>query len=59
MKQFPARDGAIAVDYGFEILANVSQKNTAFSWIYDIASRTIRCKTAGGPQVSSSRIAAS
>ena len=41
VKQFATNDSSTAVDYGFEILANISQQSTAFSWIYDIANRTI------------------
>lgn len=34
-----------AIDYGFDILENISQKSTEFSWIYDITNRTIYYKT--------------
>lgn len=51
VKQFDANGSSMAVDYGFEILADVSQKSTAFSWIYDIANRTIYYKTAKSRQI--------
>lgn len=51
VKQFAANHSSTALDYGFEILASVSQKDTSFSWIYDVANRTIHYKSAVSPQM--------
>jgi penicillin V acylase-like amidase (Ntn superfamily) len=50
-KEFTAADSSTTVDYGFKILADVSQKSTAFSWIYDIPNRTICYKTAQSREI--------
>lgn len=51
VKLFATNDTATAVDYGFQILTNISQASTAFSWIYDISNRTICYKTAQSREV--------
>jgi penicillin V acylase-like amidase (Ntn superfamily) len=45
VQKFAGNDNTGAVDYGFTILENVSQRSTMFSWVYDITNRTINFKT--------------
>jgi choloylglycine hydrolase len=46
IQKFSDTNSFTAIDYGFDILENVSQKSTEFSWVYDITGRTIYYKTA-------------
>jgi penicillin V acylase-like amidase (Ntn superfamily) len=45
VQKFSDNNSISAIDYGFDILENISQKSTEFSWIYDITNRTIYYKT--------------
>lgn len=56
VKQFASDDRASAAEYGFKILANVSQKSTMFSWIYDIGNRSIHYRTAASPLIKTVRL---
>jgi choloylglycine hydrolase len=56
VKRFAGDDRATAAGQGFEILANVSQKSTMFSWIYDIGNRSIHYKTAASPRIKTVRL---
>lgn len=46
VKEFSLNDSISGIDYGFDILENISKNNTEFSWVYDITNRTINYKTA-------------
>lgn len=51
VKRFATNNDFAAVDYGFDILENVSQPSTMFNWVYDISNRTICYKTAQSREI--------